>query len=339
VDWGLQNQLKSEGIGLLLPDVQQLRELAAVLKVRLRGEIARGEFDNAVRSARTLLALSHTFDSHPTLIGQLVGIAIASLTLDALEEFVQQPGAPNLFWALTDLPDPFIELRKGLQGERVWVGKEFDALGRTAPLADAELAKLTEVLDAILHNPDEKKKRLVPSQWYREQAAAAASLTAARERLAGGGFNAAELGRLSPLQVVMMDDFARFNEFKDEMMKWANLPYWRLPPGWEGPKIPNGAFAELAPALLRVKQAQARLQQRFALLAIVEAVRLHAAGNGGQVPSALDVVKLPLPVDPFTGRSFGYEVAGGKAVVRATPPADRVKDPTYNRVYEITIRK
>src|SRR5205809_800455 len=73
VNWEITNQAKSAGVGLLLPDVQGMRMLAAVLKVRIRGEIARGEFDNAIHSLQTLFALAHTFNEHPTLIGHLVG--------------------------------------------------------------------------------------------------------------------------------------------------------------------------------------------------------------------------------------------------------------------------
>src|SRR4051812_43846416 len=100
VNWEITNQAKSAGVGLLLPDVQQMRMLTAVLKVRFRGELARGEFDNAIHTLQTMFTLSRTFNEHPTLIGQLVGLALASIALQCVEEFIQQPGAPNLFWAL-----------------------------------------------------------------------------------------------------------------------------------------------------------------------------------------------------------------------------------------------
>ena len=50
-------------------------------------------------------------------------------------------------------------------------------------------------------------------------------------------------------------------------------------------------------------------------------------------------MKLPLPVDPVTGKPFVYEVKDGKAVIRGTPPPGREKEPSFNRVYEITVRK
>ncbi len=57
-DWQILLQAKSEGINLLLPDVQQLRMLASALKVRFRLEVAEHRFDDAVHTAQTLFALA-----------------------------------------------------------------------------------------------------------------------------------------------------------------------------------------------------------------------------------------------------------------------------------------
>ena len=43
------------------------------------------------------------------------------MTLE-LEDLVQLQGSPNLYWAITDLPRPMIDLRKALQMERLWAG-------------------------------------------------------------------------------------------------------------------------------------------------------------------------------------------------------------------------
>src|SRR6185437_1969526 len=113
-DWQILLQLRRDGIRVLLPDVQRMRALAAALRVRFRIEIAEHHFDDALVTAKTMLALSRHCE-HPTLIGDLVGIAIATIAIGPLDELIQQPGSPNLFWALTDLPSPFIEFRKAQQ--------------------------------------------------------------------------------------------------------------------------------------------------------------------------------------------------------------------------------
>ena len=50
---------------------------------------------------------------HPTLIGDLVGIAIASIAIGPLEEMLSQPVCPNLYWALTNLPSPLVSMDVG----------------------------------------------------------------------------------------------------------------------------------------------------------------------------------------------------------------------------------
>src|SRR5439155_15673598 len=65
-DWQILLQAKKAGIGLLLPDLQQLRMLAAALKVRFRAEVAERHFDDATRTAKTMFALSRHLGEHPT---------------------------------------------------------------------------------------------------------------------------------------------------------------------------------------------------------------------------------------------------------------------------------
>ncbi|MBA4187107.1 MAG: hypothetical protein C0467_03730 [Planctomycetaceae bacterium] len=339
VDWQITNQAKAEGVYLLLPDVQQMRSLATVLKVRVRGEIARGEFDNAIQTLQTMFALGRIFNDHPTLIGHLVGIAITSSALAEVEEFVQEPGAPNLFWALTDLPTPFIDLRKGSQGEKLLVSKEFEILGKGTSVEDRELKALLKRFDPLVGLSNGGKFDMKPSVWYAVRAEDKAEVTAARDRLSKLNPKPAELDKFSTLQTILADDFSQYEVDLDEFVKWSNLPFWQLPADFATQKRAAGPFGELLPAWYKVMLAKVRLQQHFALIVVGESIRAYAAVNSGKLPGSLDAVKLPLPVDPVTGKPFAYEVKDDKAVLSATPPADQIKNPAHNRVYEITIRK
>ena len=91
--------------------------------------------------------------------------------------------------------------------------------------------------------------------------------------------------------------------------------------------------------MINIKQAQARMQQRIDSLRIEEAIRAYAAANEGKFPASLDQIKLPLPTDPISSKAYRYELKDGKATIRGTPPADRAKEPAFNRVLEITIQK
>jgi hypothetical protein len=89
----------------------------------------------------------------------------------------------------------------------------------------------------------------------------------------------------------------------------------------------------------RVKMAQARLDQRLDLLRCVEALRLYAAEHDGKLPARLDDIKLPLPVDPITGKPFIYKLNDATAILRGTPPPGQEKVAAYNVRYEVTIVK
>ncbi len=140
-DWQILLKVKTDGVALLLPDVQQMRPLANALKVRFRAEVALGRFDDAIRTAKTMFAMSRHMSEHPTLVGNLVGISIANLAINPLEEMLEHPQCPNLYWALTKLPVPLVPIDMGMGGERALVLSEFRGLDEMAPMSADELNK------------------------------------------------------------------------------------------------------------------------------------------------------------------------------------------------------
>ena len=133
-DWQILLRLRAEGFETLLPDVQAMRTLARALQARFSREVSSGRIDDAIRTAKSMFAMSRHLGEHPTLIGELVGIAIAAMAINPFEELLQQPGCPNLYWALTNLPDPFLSCKTALEGERLTIwgfSREIDA---TAPI-------------------------------------------------------------------------------------------------------------------------------------------------------------------------------------------------------------
>ena len=99
------------------PELGRLQILAAALQVRFRIEVAGQHFDDAVRTAKTMLALARHLGDYPAETANLLGLIVAESAFGTLEEMVQQPACPNLYWALTDLPCPLVEVRKGFQGD------------------------------------------------------------------------------------------------------------------------------------------------------------------------------------------------------------------------------
>src|SRR5262249_5230988 len=144
-------------------------------------------------------------------------------------------------------------------------------------------------------------------------------------------------------QVLLLDAKLDYEVHRDEAMKLLNLPTWHtqemLTAVEEAQKKAKdkSLFYFLIPSVFKVRQAQGRLEQRIGLLRHVEAIRMYAAEHGGKLPEKLADITVPLPVDPFTGKPFRYQLDGDTAHLRGTPPKGLEMSPPYNIHYEITI--
>jgi hypothetical protein len=339
-DWQILMKAKTEGYRLLLPEVQTLRALATALKVRFRGDVVERRFDDAIVTAKTMLALSRHLGEHPTLIGDMVGIAIGNLAVGPLEEMMQQPGCPNLYWALTDLPHPFIDLRKAVQGERMFLEAEFVGFDQKEAIPEDKLDKTVTKLIASLSSIGIKRN---VKDFLDELGKNEIAVQAARKRLVDSGLTEAIVNEMPAVQVIILDQKVDYEMRRDELMKWMTLPYWEAEPNYVNSPVLKGAqetlFGDFINGIPKVKQAQARIQQRFALLRHLEALRLYAAEHDGKLPATLEDVGLPLPPDPFTGKPFIYKVEDQTATIKGTPPKGMETTAIFNVKYVVTIKK
>ncbi len=338
-DWQLLDKLRADGIGLLLPDLQKMRELAQGLHARFRDEIAQRRFDDAVVTAKTMFALSKHVGEHPTIIGQLVAIAIANVAIQPLEEMIGQPDAPNFYWALAHLPVPFIALDRGIEGERLIAGSVSLGLDDQKPMTTAQLKAAIKMINGLTGDgPNDRRGQERLSGLAQDDA----YMAGARKRLTETGIPADRLATFSNYQVILLNERIEFEIQRDELMKLSPLPTWeaisRMDEA-ERKAAKATLFSGLLPSMHMVRRAQGRLEQRIALLRHVEAIRLYAATHGGKVPAKLSEIDVPLPIDPFTGKPFRYEVIGGVAHLRGIPPKGDEKNAAYNLHYEVIIRK
>ncbi len=137
-------------------------------------------------------------------------------------------------------------------------------------------------------------------------------LRAARKRLVESGLDAEKVKQFPARQVILLDEKLQYRTQLEDDLKTGGLPYWeqeKLRAAAPKEKRGESLLALMMPDFTRtfpVRQAGVRLDQRLALLRCVEALRAYAAENDGKLPAKLDDVKLPLPVDPITGKPFPY---------------------------------
>jgi hypothetical protein len=328
LDWQVTPRVQTEGMNLRFPELAPMRILVPALQVRFRAEIADRQYDDAIRTAKTMFALARHLGEHPTVAGNWDGLIAAEQALDSLEEMIQQPGCPNLYWALTDLPTPLVEIRKGLQGHRSQVAVELKPHRDEAAMSDAELERFVAQLTGSIGYLREQAG--LPPRNLRSELNARANdagqVQAARKRLlAAGNFGSWQRGWASlqtmsvpPLQAILLNEKRELDRRYDAETRLVALTPAQIQKMISDKTTDfDGLFADLLPPVLPLRREQARLEQRIALFRVVEAIRMHAAEHQGQLPATLADIAVPLPDDPFAGRPFGYELDGATAKLRS----------------------
>jgi hypothetical protein len=351
-EWELTERIREDGVNLLIPDVQAMREFAQFLTVRARLEMAEGRLDKALYTLQTGFSLGRHVGDGTTLIQALVGVAVGTRMVQQVEELLRQPGAPNLYWALTGLPRPFTDLRKPLQGEKMWLFGTWPELRDldNPHLSPRQRERLQEIAGEVVS--EMYRSRWEPGAGRRLTAMAlvARAYPAAKQALIAAGRKPEEVEALPALQVVLIESLRDNDRWRDDAFKWMALPY---PEGRAGladvdRKLRESKWRRVGiplvdvflPATQKVYAATARLDRRIAAVRCVEAIRLYAAAHDGKPPASLDDVKeVPVPSDPMTGKAFDYKVSGDTATLSAGVPPGEAPLPQNALIYEVTLRK
>jgi hypothetical protein len=344
-------------IGMLLPDIAQMRGYAHMMVLRARVQVADGDFAGAARSFETGFAFSRHVAESPFLISSLVGVAIASRFADRVPEWIERPDAPNLYWSLTALPRPLIDIRKGMELEYRVVEMQFPDLAdldrpRSPGEWEAALKRVrTEMkrIDNLMStgNDGQKPPALKPPLVDPDEPAEKSrDLVAARMFVATRtGKSPAEVAAMAPSRVLLLHFAGTFADLRDDVFRLTYLPFpqaWALEPdSAREVREASGQGGRLArmflPSIQKAMERQVTLDRRIAMLRTIEALRLHAAVYGGQLPESLDQVKeVPVPLDPGTGKPFEYRRDGAMATLSSRLPGEPLEVTGLR--YRLTMR-
>jgi hypothetical protein len=323
-DWDIPIR-EHEFYTILLPEVQASRSSGRILAVRARLQIAAGKYADAVHTLQTGFALARHVAQAPTLINGLVGVAIAGMMAKQVETLIEQPDAPNLYWALASLPRPLIDFRLGYEGEFAEIYLSYPEL-RDLNVKDYPpeqwrrlLQKTIASLAKMFGNGESSRLFLggVPSMLE--------GYPRAKRFLSDQGHTAAEVEAMPVPKVILLYTMQTYEELRDETFKWLTLPYPEARAGMAQAErklkesvadgreiIPIAGM--LLPAVLACKEAETRMNRDLAALEVLEAIRLYAADHDGKLPDNLkDITEVPVPFDPFRGEPFIYIRTGDSA--------------------------
>jgi hypothetical protein len=346
-DW--QIPIRREGSAALLPHLGEMRSAARLLALDIRLSIREGRLDDAIERLRAGLTMArHVGDD--LLISGLVGAAITQQMIATIEDFIQQPGAPNLYWALSDLPPASLNIWRATLWERSFLYVHLPVLREIGqrPITAADLQQalvqyrnLGESTPSVDPVADDKAALSIAALGW-------VTYPVARRGLARQGMTAEQLDNLSAAEVLVRYVGDGYRRQRDDLFKWFAVPY---PQAREGLAQAHADFEQaivrdpienmlariFLPAIGRAADRFAEVDRQFAALRCIEAIRFHAAQDDQRLPASLDAIQtLPIPPDPMTGLPFLYRLEGPAAILQAPPvPGELDRKP---KIYEITIR-
>jgi hypothetical protein len=330
---------------ILLPDVQGLRGfLGRGLSARIRYHLSRGELDLAREGIMVGLADGRHLARTPFFVNQLVALTIHRAMLDRTAELISQPNSPNLYWALSSLPDSLIALERAASLEGDVFAATFPAVKDLDRERDEkEWREMTQQLVELLRQLGETSGRSLISKLAERGRA---------QLIKEPGFSQEKLAAMSDDEVAARWYMAARVACDQHVAAILVLPPREAIPQLELHEKEFGPIRELlgAPAHdlfdpTKIYLSAWSLKRRIAALRTVEAIRHHLAKENGVLPQTLDEIEeLPVPLDPLTDKPFQWKVSGKVGLLESPPLPTSIRpklalDKSFAVKYRIGVRQ
>ena len=286
------NRDYGQGASLLLPEYSKMREGVRVLTAETTLLLADGKPLDAIRNETPGFQMAQHAATDPIIIGNLVGIALDSITLRGMEKVLyadgEQPGvAQAVEQSIAQNWKPH-SLAYGLRGEFVMGTVEIERMRKAGPVA---LKELGSSLDGGMKGQAQKLGLMQAAGWQKF---------------------------LNRNQAVVL------RELKQTTLA-ADLPFWEAHPilkaaeaRLERKKADGDSDYILASILLPVfAQAEVKQAQNRAQAAVVRSAASLLAWKQrhGAFPDTLNQAMKTVPMDPFDGKPLRYRREGAGFVV------------------------
>jgi hypothetical protein len=326
---------------ILLPDVQGLRGfLDRGLSARIRYHLSRGELDKAREGILVGLANGRHLAQTPFFVNQLVARRIERTMLERTGELISQPQSPNLYWALSTLPDSLLELDRAASLEGSAFAMTFPAVNDLdRPRTAQEWTKMANQLVEFLEGVEKTPKTF--QAWSNSSRV----VQQARAELP-------QLLKISEEKMAAMSD-------EEAGIRWYT--YLRLARDQHATAVlslpPREAWPQLKKLHEEIKSLQRKtgekeidslsptsvyvsvwsLKRQIQSLRIIEAVRHHLATHDSRLPETLDEIEdIPIPLDALTDQPFQWKVDGKIATLKGSPlPADMIEPGSATAIANI----
>ena len=301
-----------------------------------------------MRTLQTGLGIARHETEATFLVNGLIAIRISKIMLERVKELIVQPGAPNLYWALTKLPEPFVDFRSGFDFEMRLLELTFPELAdldkqRTPGQWRALVAKIEKTLPLL----GAGKEAMLVCPTILSELIDKTYPDAKRHLIKRQGRPASQVKAMARQQVVLIHLLDNYAQLRDEFFKWYELPCWQSRSALDKAerrldqvtRNETNPFASLVlPPFGNVFPRQAGAERSIAALRVIEALRMYAVAHDRALPERLNQIRLvPVPKDPMTGRAFEYRRDGEAALLTARAPKG-LSAEEFGLRYRISIR-
>lgn len=320
---------REEGMSAKLPYLAQMRWMEIGVCATVRQRVDKGEFEPALEGLQVGLAMARHVETNTFPIQVLVANSMDQMLLAELENFVQQPGAPNLYWAITAMPRMRLDLHGVMQWERATLEFSFPALRDPMKMTHQQWSEIRNQLIEIRKKNDANMTMgAEPNELS----------PGAKEALLRSGMSQQQLAEMEPWRASAIHALMEYRRMESELFK-----SWFLTGEEAADQVQEamveiraadrsgdlGLFMQFLPNLNGVKIGIEITNRRLEALRIVEAIR-----DGAALPADLGELHLPLP-DPAP--PFTYRREGNEAILDASVPW--AKGPARAFVYRLALEQ
>lgn len=349
-DWELLLREQEDILAIRMLPIVPTRNAGRMLCLKARLELADGRFEDATNTLTVGIAMCRHLGSEPLLITYLLSKAVLDQLLSVAESAMTVPTSPNLFWALTSLPNPVIEFEPAASCEVDNLYYPFQELlpqsrqqlsNEAFDLAFRKFLKKAAAWEELMGAADSGPLSASTPEQVLDQC-----LPHGRERLKARGLSDAAIDAMPKSKIAILDAFETFDAMCDDFAKTNGLPYWQAAPllkataqrcqdvGVKGSPLTR-CILHSPPAWKEYRRAAMYTERQLAMIRCIAALRAYAADNAGKLPVKMEEIDLPLPRDPASGQPFDYSLgADGVGLLKSNPAVEE----TSSRVYRLRIK-
>lgn len=321
------------GVKLLeagVDDCQLARDLVRLLVYKAAIQRADRDFDGVSRTVLIGNRLAYLLGRGESVIQRQIACALSANIRIVVQETIQTPGCPNLYWAIATVPQPLIDLRPAVEQNLKAIHKVFPELKAATTAEWSEETSLNKWKACLARLAELYLPMEVQTRWIKEAKDCSSFADAARKRLLNNGFSDDRLNRMPMTTIVMADAAFELDRLIDQARKATLLPYGTMrmlqqleSSGFRdavlfqaerttttAPKSVATLFAgSLILSIRQLEAAVSRTPIMLRRLMTLEAIREYSDANNGQLPASFEDLNMLPVMNAFgTEQPFEYSV-------------------------------